>query len=228
MSIKDRGKLIVVEGLDGSGKETQTKRLYDRLKYEGINVKKIAFPRYNSESSALIKMYLNGEFGDKATDVNPYVASTFYAVDRYASFKQEWEQFYKEGGIVIADRYTTSNMIHQAGKIKDREEKEKFLKWLWDFEFNIYGLPAPDLVFFLDVSVEFNKRLMEGRKNKFTGEAKKDIHERDLNHLLDAYNNAMIIAEKYQWQKIECVKDNKLRSISDIHNEIYKEASKII
>ncbi len=130
-----RGKLIVIEGSDGSGKATQTKKLYDKLVKENKNVKKVEFPNYESESSALIKMYLNGEFGKEPDSVNPYVSSTFYAVDRFASYKKDWEEFYLKGGIIIADRYTTSNMIHQAAKIKDVQAKDNFLNWLWDFEF---------------------------------------------------------------------------------------------
>lgn len=215
------GRLIVIEGLDGSGKETQTKQLVERLKNKGYSVMKIEFPRYNCDSSALIKMYLNGDFGDKATDVSPYVASTFYAVDRYASYKQEWEEFYLEGGIVIADRYTTSNFVHQAGKIADKDEREKFLNWLWDFEYCLYKLPVPDKVFFLDVPPEFNEKLMSGRNNKFTGSSQKDIHERDHTHLRDSYNIALNLVDRYDWTKISCVENDRLRTIEDINEQIF-------
>lgn len=221
MTKEIKGSLIVVEGLDGSGKETQTKKLVERLTADGMKVKKIEFPRYNSESSALIKMYLRGDFGDKAADVSPYVASTFYAVDRYASYKQDWEKFYIEGGIVIADRYTTSNFVHQAGKIGDRQEREKFLNWLCDFEYNLYKLPVPDVVFFLDVPPEYNERLMADRNNKFTGAQEKDIHERDVDHLREAYASATDIVRRFNWTRIQCVKDDKLRSIEDINDEVY-------
>ena len=122
------GKLIVIEGLDSSGKQTQTELLCKALSEKGIPVKKISFPCYDSDSSALVKMYLAGKFGQNAEDVNPYAASSFYAVDRYASFKTDWSEHYNNGGIVVADRYTTSNMIHQAGKISDLVERDKYLK----------------------------------------------------------------------------------------------------
>jgi dTMP kinase len=217
------GRLIVVEGVDGSGKATQTAKIYERLLKEGYKVKKVEYPRYDNSSSELVKMYLRGEFGDKAKDVNPYIASTFYAADRYASYKQDYEDFYKDGGIVIADRYTTSNMVHQAGKINDKAERNKFLNWLWDFEFKLYGLPIPDLVFFLDIPPEFNEKLMDGRKNKFSGGEKKDIHERDINHLTESYNNACQLVDMYNWIRIGCIKNDELRSIDDIHEEIYKD-----
>ncbi len=223
-----KGSLIVVEGLDGSGKETQTKRLFERLTTDGVQVKKIEFPRYDSESSALIKMYLRGDFGDKAADISPYVASTFYAVDRYASYKQDWQQFYLEGGIVIADRYTTSNFVHQAGKIGDVQERERFLNWLWDFEYNLYKLPIPDAVFFLDVPPEYNEKLMADRNNKFTGAQEKDIHERDINHLRESYLSATDIVRRYNWTRIECVKEDRLRSIQDINDEIYSAVLRIL
>ena len=140
-----KGKLIIIEGSDGSGKATQTKKLYDRLEAENYKIKKVEFPNYNSESSALVKMYLRGDFGKNATDVDPYVCSTFYAVDRYASFKTGWEEFYNNGGIIICDRYTTSNMVHQASKI-DESERDKYLDWLNDLEFNLYKIPKPDCV----------------------------------------------------------------------------------
>ena len=217
-----KGKLIIIEsGSDASGKATQTKRLYERLLEEGNNIKKVEFPNYDSESSGLVKMYLRGEFGSKPTDVDPYVSSTFYAGDRYASFKTQWEKFYNEGGIVISDRYTTSNMVHQASKM-DIEDRENYLEWLEDFEFNLYKIPKPDCVIFLDVPIEFSKKLMENRKNKFTGEDKKDIHESDISYLEKSYNNALYIADKYNWKKINCVENNELRSIESIHEEIYK------
>ncbi len=216
------GKLIIIEsGSDASGKATQTRKLYERLLKDGYNIKKVEYPNYDSESSTLVKMYLRGDFGSKATDVDPYVSSTFFAADRYASYKTEWEDFYKNDGLVIADRYTTSNMVHQASKM-DESDRDKYLDWLFDYEFNMYKIPKPDCVIFLDVPIEFSKKLMENRKNKFTGEDKKDIHESDLNYLEKSYNNALYIADKYNWKKIECVKNNQLRSIDDIHEEIYK------
>lgn len=217
-----KGKLIVLEAPDGSGKATQTRKLYNRLIEDGYNVLKVEYPDYNNKSSALIKMYLNGEFGDKPNDVNAYAASTFFAVDRFASYKKNWSKFYEEGGIVLADRYTTSNMVHQASKIKNIAEKEKFLDWLWDLEFNLMGLPVPDATIFLDLPPKYSKNLIKNRKNKFTGKEEKDIHERDEDYLNISYKNAVDIAEKYNWIKINCIKLGKIKDINEIHEEIYK------
>lgn len=222
------GKLIIIEsGSDASGKATQTKKLYDRLVSEGYNVKKVEYPNYDSETSTLVKMYLRGDFGKNPSDVDAYVASTFYAVDRYASFKTEWEEFYNKGGIILADRYTTSNMVHQASKMEE-SERDKYLDWLFDYEFNMYKIPKPDAVIFLDVPVDFSKNLMKDRDNKFTGEKEKDIHEKDLEYLKKCYENSLYIADKYDWKKIECIKDNSLRSIESIHEEIYENIKGII
>lgn len=223
-----KGKLIIIEsGSDASGKATQSKKLYERLIGEGYNCMKITFPDYESESSALVKMYLRGDFGSNPNDVSPYVASTFYAADRYASFKTKWEKFYNEGGIIISDRYTTSNMVHQAAKINN-DEKEKFLDWLYDLEFNIYGIPKPDEIIFLDVDPEVSQELMKDRKNKFTGEEAKDIHESNKEYLINSYNNSLYIADKYNWKVIKCCKDNKLRTIEDINDEIYDNIKKYL
>lgn len=218
-----KGKVIVIEGCDGSGKATQTNKLYERLSIEGYKVKKVEYPNYNSDSSALVKMYLKGEFGSDPEDVNPYVASTFYAVDRFASYKTDWKKFYDDGGIIIADRYTTANMVHQASKITNLEEKSDFLNWLWEFEFKIFGLPLPDCVFFLDMPPEYSRKLMEERANKITGDKDKDIHEKDYDYLVHSYNNSCEISEKYNWYTIRCVIDENIKSIEDIHDEIYKE-----
>ncbi|MGM9533736.1 MAG: dTMP kinase [Intestinibacter sp.] len=215
-----KGKLIIIEGSDGSGKATQTKKLYDRLEQNNYNIKKVEFPNYNSESSALVKMYLRGDFGKHAEDVDPYICSTFFAVDRYASFKTEWEEFYNNGGIIICDRYTTSNMIHQASKM-EVEERDKYLEWLNDLEFNLYKIPKPDCVIFLDVPVEMSQKLMKDRNNKITGESEKDIHESDFDYLKKSYENSLYIAKKYNWQRINCIKDDNMRTIDDIHEEIY-------
>ena len=215
------GKLFVIDGTDGSGKQTQSSLLKERLKKEGIDFRAVSFPNYDSPSSALVKMYLEGEFGENAQEISPYIASTFYAADRYATFKTEFEEYYNNGGIIIADRYTTSNMIHQAGKIKDDKEREKFLNWLWDFEFNLYGLPIPTEVIFLNMPLEYSKKLMENRENKITHEAKKDIHESSKEHLQSAYNEACKLAKKYNWYEIKCVKEDKIRTVEDINDEIY-------
>ena len=220
------GKLFVIDGTDGSGKQTQIKALKERLEKEGIEFKSVSFPNYESESSALVKIYLNGELSEDPKEISPYIASTFYAADRYITFKKEYEEYYKNGGIIIADRYTTSNMVHQAGKIKDDKEREKFLNWLWDFEFNLYGLPIPTEVFFLNMPTEYAIKLMENRKNKITHEEKKDIHERNPEHMKDAYIEACKLSKKYNWKEIKCVKDEKVRSIEDIHEDIYNELIK--
>lgn len=211
---------IVIEGVDSSGKATHTELITEKLIKSGANVKKITFPDYDSSSSALVKMYLNGEFGSNAGNVSPYAASAFYAVDRYASYQKNWKEFLEKGGVVIADRYTTSNMIHQAAKIDDINEKDKFLDWINDFEYVKMGLPVPDKVIFLDMPPEFGIKLMSERKNKFTGEDKKDIHESDRKYLEKSYNNALYVAEKMGFIRVECVKDGVLRTIDDIQAEI--------
>lgn len=222
------GKLFVIDGTDGSGKQTQFNKLKERLEAEGVNLKVVSFPNYEHESSSLVKMYLRGEFGENAQEISPYIASTFYAADRYATFQTGYKKFYDEGGIILADRYTTASMVHQAGKIKNKAEREKFLEWLWDFEFNLYGLPIPTKSFFLNMPTEYALKLMENRENKFTHDTKKDIHERDKGHLLDAYNAACDLVQKYEWHEVKCVKDEKIRSIEDIHEEIYQEIKKYL
>ncbi len=222
------GKLFVIDGTDGSGKQTQFQKLQERLTKENIEYKTVSFPNYDSPSSSLVKMYLSGEFGENAKDVSPYIASTFYAADRYATFKTGYQEYYENGGIILADRYTTANMVHQAGKIYDKTERKKFLDWLWDFEFNLYKLPVPSEVFFLNMPVEKSIELMENRENKFTHGAVKDIHEKDKSHLRDAYNAACDVAKDYNWFEIKCIKDGKLRTIEDIHEQIYNEVRKHI
>lgn len=224
-----KGKLIIIEsGTDGSGKATQAQLLYEKIKDTNHNVKKITFPNYDSDASALVKMYLKGSFGSNPTDVNPYIASTFYSVDRFASYKTEWEEFYNEGGIIIADRYTTSNMVHQASKITNELEREEYLNWLWDFEFNKFNLPIPTCVVFLNMPPEHTQRLMENRANKFTGEAEKDIHEKDMSYLVDSYHNALYIAEKYNWIMVNCIDDHRIRTVNSIHEDIYKIVKEFI
>ena len=222
------GKLFVIDGTDGSGKQTQFKKLQERLDKEGIEYKTVSFPNYDDPSSSIVKMYLSGEFGQNAKDVSPYIASTFYAADRYATYKRFFEEYYNNGGIILADRYTTASMVHQAGKISDKEEREKFLDWLWDFEFNLYGLPVPTKSFFLNMPPDYAMKLMENRENKFTHGQAKDIHERDKNHIIDAYNAACDLATKYDWCEVQCVKEDKIRTIEDIHEEIYNEIKKYI
>lgn len=222
------GKLFVIEGTDGSGKQTQLQKLVEKFTENKIDFKTVSFPNYDSPSSSLVKMYLSGEFGENPKDVSPYVASTFYAADRFATFKKDFEKPYNDGTVILADRYTTANMVHQAGKIENNEERDKFLDWLWDFEFNLYKLPIPTKVFFLNMPPEYAFKLMENRKNKFTNDAQKDIHERDKNHIIDSYNAACEVADKYNWSKIECVKNNKIRTIEEIHEDIYNQIKNII
>lgn len=221
----NKGRLIVIEaGTDASGKETQTNMLYERLIKEGYVVKKVSFPSYEEEYSALVRMYLNGDFGTNPSDVDCYTASTFYAADRYASYKTKWGKFYEDGGIVLCDRYTTSNMVHQAAKL-DESEREKFLDWLWDFEYKLYKLPQPDEVFFLDVVPEVSRKLMENRLNKITGEAKKDIHESDTEYLEKSYYNALYVADKYKWTKVNCAPEGDILERETIHEEIWNKLS---
>ena len=219
-----KGKLIVIEGVDGSGKQTQSEKLYRTLLNKGLKVMKVDFPDYQSESSSLVKMYLRGDFGKNPEDVSPYVASSFFAADRFASFTTKWKNFYESGGVVIADRYTTANMVHQASKIDDIEERDAFLSWLYQLEFEMYKIPVPDLVFFLDVPPEVTMEMTKERKNKITGENEKDIHEADFRHLETSYLNAHYVADKYGWTKISCVEGNLLRSKEDIFRDIYLAA----
>lgn len=222
------GKLFVIDGTDGSGKQTQFEKLKESLTRDKVDYKVVSFPNYDSPSSALVKMYLSGEFGNNAKDVSPYVASTFYAVDRFATFKKEFQEYYNKGGIILADRYTTANMVHQAGKIDDLIERDKFLNWIEDFEFNIFGLPRPAEVFFLNMPPEKSLELIKNRENKFSHTQNKDIHEKDSNHIIDSYNAACYVSKKYGWFKVDCIRDGKLRTIEDIHEEIYKEVKKHI
>ena len=217
------GKVIVIEGSDGSGKATQTKMLYEYLVERGKKVRMVSYPNYESQSSSLVKMYLGSEFGKDPFGVNPYVTSSFFAVDRFASYLKEWKGFYEEGEdrIVICDRYVTSNMLHQTAKLDTLEEKLDFLDWEYDFEFVKGGLPVPDYVFFLDVKPEVTFRLMRDRENKITHEAKKDIHENNREFLVRSYENSMILCEKYGWIRVDCCdEDGNLRSIGDIHERI--------
>lgn len=222
------GKLFVIDGTDGSGKQTQFDLLKKHLSEDGIDYRTVSFPNYDSPSSALVKMYLSGEFGENAKDVSPYIASTFYAADRYATFKKDFKEYYDNGGIILADRYTTANMVHQAGKIDDETEREKYLNWLFDLEFNIYGLPVPTEVFFLNMPPKKVEELIKNRENKFTHNDKKDIHERDSKHLEESYNAACSLVDKYDWNEIKCVKNNEIRTREDIHNEIYNIVCKEI
>lgn len=216
------GKLIVIEGTDSSGKETQTKKLYERLLEKNLKVKKITFPNYESPACEPVKMYLAGEFGEDPLKINPYPISTMYAIDRYASFKKDWEKFYNEDGIIITDRYVQSNIIHQGSKIEDPIEKKKYIEWLKDLEFEKIGVPKADLVIFINMPHKFARMLMENRKNKINGEVKKDIHERDEEYLKKSYENACEASKEQNWKEVQCVRDGQLKTIDEISEEIYK------
>lgn len=218
------GKLIVIEGLDGSGKSTQLELLPKKLKAKGIDCKTVSFPDYDNPSSTLVKMYLAGEFGKKPNDVNAFAASTFYCVDRYASFKANWGKFYNDGGTVIAGRYTTSNAVHQCSKLPE-DQWEDFLSWLYDFEYNKVGIPKPDKVIFLDMPVEVSQKLLSKRYNG--DETKKDIHESDTEYLTRCRKAAVFTAEYSNWDIIPCSKDGEARSIEDIANDVLNSVLEI-
>lgn len=213
------GKLFVIEGVDGSGKATQTDLLYQALLQQQRTVRKVSFPDYESPSSSLIKMYLNGEFGSDPQSVNAFATSVFFAVDRFASFRKDWQMFYEEQGIIIADRYVTSNMVHQAGKIDDAVEKERYIHWLSELEYDIFGLPRPNCVIFLDMPPAYSLQLRRQR-NELKQGLTQDIHEADQQYLEQAYNNAISIAHQQQWHTINCIANGQIRSIEDIHREI--------
>lgn len=219
------GKLIVIEGTDGSGKSTQFNLLTQRLTSENKAFKQLVFPRYSEPSSALIRMYLQGQFGSSPSDVNSYAASAFYAVDRYASYKQDWGQWYEEGGLVLSDRYTTSNAVHQASK-EPEEKRSEYLRWLYEFEYDRLGLPRPDLTIYLDVPTDFTERLMRRREQDTNTKA--DIHEQDLAYLTQCRRSGRAAADFYGWTVIDCIRDGAMRSIEDIHNEIYAHVARLL
>jgi len=214
------GKLVVIEGSDGSGKATQTRKLFERLRDVGVNVRRVSFPNYESESSALIKMYLRGDFGGDAEAVNPYAAATFYAVDRFANFF-EWKKFYQRGGLVLSDRYVGSNMAYQAAKLNDERDRVKFLAWLDDLEYRHYGLPRPDLTIFLDMSPEICAVLRRER-------GREDIHEADAAFQNKIYNTYKELARKYGWRVVNCQSGSFARSTMDIHEEILTLVEEIL
>lgn len=213
------GKLIVIDGLDASGKQTQCEILEKSLLELGYNVRKISFPNYNDPSSELVKMYLRGEFGENPSDVNAYMASSFYAVDRCASYLKYWKKFYDDGGIVVADRYTTSNAIHQGVKLPP-EKRAEFFEWLYEYEFERLKLPKPDMVMFLDVEPSVSEKLIRNRKNKIDDGDKKDIHERSKKYLADCYEAAALASDYLGWIRIHCSDGSFLRTISDISQEV--------
>ena len=197
------GKLIVFEGTDGSGKSTQFELLAKRLEAEQIGFQRLRFPQYEEPSSALIRMYLGGAFGDDPEAVNAYAASTFYAVDRYASYQCVWKDYYQGGGFVVSDRYTTSNAVHQGSKVPEGERAE-FFRWLYDLEYDRMGLPRPDLVVLLDMPVELSEQLMRKR-----------------DYLKKCRDVALHAAKYYGWRTVSCAKDGAIRGVEDIHEEVY-------
>lgn len=213
------GKLIVIEGLDGSGKATQAELLQKSLqKKEKFKIRKVSFPNYDSPSSSLIKMYLGGQFGTEPDSVNAYAASAFYAVDRYAGFKKDWGEDYKNG-LIVADRYTTSNAVHQCAKLP-REEWNAYLTWLFALEYEKMGIPKPDIVIYLKVNPEVSQKLMMKR---YRGdESKKDIHERNADYLKCCEAAAEYCSKKCGWKIVECCEKEEMRNIEEIHEEILR------
>ena len=216
--MKQMGKLIVFEGTDGSGKSTQFELLAKRLEAEGEAFHRLRFPQYSEPSSALIRMYLGGAFGEDPEAVNAYAASTFYAVDRYASYQCVWKDYYQGGGLVVSDRYTTSNAVHQGSKVPEGERAE-FFRWLYDLEYDRMGLPRPDLVVLLDMPVELSEQLMRKREQSTGTHA--DIHERDEAYLKKCHEVALHAAAYYGWRTVSCAKDGAIRSVEEIHEEVY-------
>ena len=220
------GTLIVFEGTDGSGKSTQFQRLCQRVSQEDRPFQKLVFPQYREPSSALIRMYLSGEFGHRPEDVNPYAASTFYAVDRYASYRKVWGTFYEEGGLILTDRYTTSNAVHQSVKCPP-QEREDFLRWLDDFEHVKLGLPRPDLVLYLDMPTEQAVSLL--RRREADTHTQGDIHETDTHYLAACRTCALQAAGLLGWQVISCVTSTgELRTVEDIHQEVWSLAASLL
>lgn len=211
------GKIIVIEGLDGSGKATQTKLLYEKLLAAGKQVRRLEYPDYENQSSSLVKMYLGGDFGNKPEDVNAYAASAFYAVDRVASYLQFWKRDYPTDTIFLCDRYATSNIIYQMAKVPETE-RDAFIAWQQDFEYDKLGLPRPDAVLYLDVEPKVSQKLMEKR---YGGDnSKKDLHECNLKFLLSCRESALYAAEKCGWKKINCCADGRIKPIEQIEKEI--------
>jgi dTMP kinase len=220
-----KGTLIVLEGIDGSGKETQSSLLEKKLKEKGRDVMHISFPDYKSPSSALVKMYLKGDFGKNPEDVNPYAASLFYAVDRFASYRMKWKDFYQKGGIIIADRYTTSNMVHQMTKYEDKKARKDFLSWLEKTEYEELELPRPDLVILLDIPLGVSENLVKERARQG---GSMDIHEQHLDYLRKCHDAYQELVNLYGWKRIPCTEEGKLRTIEDIGKDVEKAAAEVI
>lgn len=216
------GGLIVIEGVDGAGKSTQFARLCRRLEEEEISYRKAVFPRYGQPSAALLEMYLQGQFGQKPDDVSPYAASVFFAADRFASYQTDWRTYYEQGGLMLCDRYTTSNAVHQAGKLPP-EQAAPFLEWLFDFEYDKLGLPRPSLVFFLDMPEQVSFELLRRRQ----GEAG-DIHEKDREYLGRCRRQALQICQSQGWRRIDCAPEGRLASVEQIHEQIWRQVREFL
>jgi dTMP kinase len=212
------GKLIVFEGIDGSGKSTQFNMLAELLRHIGNEFVQVSFPRYSEPSSALIRMYLNGEFGSKPDDVNPYAAAAFFALDRFASYRIDWGNYYNLGGTVLTDRYTTSNAVHQASKLSSGGLREVFWDWLYYFEFNLLCIPKPDIVVFLDVPADLAAKQIE--KRRLETKSGTDIHETDFEYLSRCSECAIEAAAHFGWHRIDCAPNGTMRSVESIHSQI--------
>lgn len=220
-----KGKFIVIEGTDGSGKKTQAKILCEKLNEAGINCIVQSFPNYDSPACTPVKMYLNGEFGDIGC-LDAYQANSLYAVDRLCTM-MGLKDHIENGGSIVFDRYVESTMLHQAALIENQEERDKFLDYVNDFEFGKLKLPKPDLVIFLDVPVEVSKKLADSREEYKSGN-KKDILEQDISHLTKAYNSGKYVANKYGWTQISCLNESgNLKSIEEISNDIFEVVKKL-
>lgn len=213
-----QGKLIVFEGIDGSGKSTQFRLLTERLENEGVPFRKVVFPRYSNSSSSLLRSYLSGDFGKEPGDVSAFAASTFFFVDRFASFKTDWGEYYKNGGTIICDRYTTSNAIHQGAKLPENE-LNAFLDWLYDFEFRLMELPKPDVVLYMDIDLETCLTQMKVRQEQ-TGTTG-DIHEMNAPYLAACLRTGDIASDRLGWMKVRCLEKGVMRGVSEIHEDVY-------
>lgn len=212
------GKLIVLEGIDGSGKSTQFRLLCEHLEKSGADFRRLSFPQYGKPSAALVEMYLAGDFGKDAGDVSAYTASTFFAVDRAASYLKDWRGYYNKGGLLVTDRYTTSNAIHQGAKLPEAQ-REAFFNWLYDFEFRLLELPRPDLVIYLDLPAPEALRRIASRREK-GGAGGADIHERDAAYLESCARCGVMAAEYYGWRRVPCLDGENPRPEGAVFEEI--------
>ncbi len=208
--------LIVIEGTDGSGKSTQAQLACEALTAAGVDFKRLTFPRYKDDSSMLVRMYLRGDFGTHPQDVNAYAASTFYAADRYASYMTDWKADWEGERVIFCDRYTTSNAVHQSSKLP-QEQLRDFTKWLFDYEYNLLGLPAPTCVIFLDMPPQVSFKMLEKRQGE-TG----DIHELDHDYLIRCHDRALSVCEQNGWHRISCAENGQIRPVEAIHQDICK------